>query len=229
MMNQIIRYKPIIDFIRKNNPKNILEVGSGSRWIWKFMRNLKYTWLDRTTADYWIQEKDTSKNMKFVNGDSLAMPFSDNSFDLVFSLDMLEHIPEDKRIDSIREIVRVTNKYAIVGFPYGKLWSIADRLFYEFEMIKEWKVEWWLIEHIENGLPDDLFLNNLKKEFKEYEINEINNWNVFFVIFMVLLEKVRIVNKFLNIFSYIFAYLPITFSSKFGVRKFLIFKKPTSI
>jgi ubiquinone/menaquinone biosynthesis C-methylase UbiE len=46
------------------------------------------------------------------------MPFKDGEFDFVFSLDMLEHIPKDKRLDAIREMVRVSKHDIIVAFPY---------------------------------------------------------------------------------------------------------------
>jgi len=56
--------------------------------------------------------------MTYVNGDSLNIPFSDNSFDLVFSVDMLEHIKKADRMKAIEEAIRVTNKTCIITFPY---------------------------------------------------------------------------------------------------------------
>lgn len=225
MFNQIIRYKPIINFIKENKPNKILEVWSWSKWIWKFMKNLKFTWLDQTTTDYWINENKTSKNMEFINWDSLNMPFNENNFDLVFSLDMLEHIKPEKRLDAIKEIVRVSNKYCIIAFPYWKFWSLIDELFNEYYSEKDWKVEWWLKEHIENWVPNKDLINSVKNEFKNYEVKEFLNWNIFFVIFIILLESKFLFNIILIQLSYILAYLPINFNSKYWVRKFLIITK----
>ena len=40
-----------------------------------------------------------------------ALPFSDNSFDLVFCTDVMEHIPEKEVLYSLREMKRVTQRY----------------------------------------------------------------------------------------------------------------------
>lgn len=225
MMNQIIRYKPIIDFIRCNKTENILEVWSGSKWIWKFMPYLKYTWLDTTTSDYELQANTTSKNMKFINGDVLNMPFPDNAFDLVFSLDMLEHIPKDWRLDAVNEIIRVTNNHAIIAFPYWELGTLLDRVFCEYTMLKNWKIEGWLEEHISNWLPDAMLVENIRWTQISCTIEEFSNWNIFLVMFILYLEQIYWFATLSRILSWFVKFFPITFNSKYWVRKFLILKK----
>jgi len=225
-MNQVIRYKTIVDYIKKYKPKNILEVWSWSKWIGKFMRNLKFTWIDKTTSDYGSTELQTSKNMTYVNGDSLNIPFSDNSFDLVFSVDMLEHIKKADRMKAIEEAIRVTNKTCIITFPYWKFGSLIDKLFYEYYITKDGKVEWRLKEHIENELPDDDFIKDIKETFKDYDISEINNGNIFFVTFVLLWENIRLFSMVLTLLSFIIIHIWfIKFDSKYWIRKYLVIQK----
>ncbi len=225
-MNQVIRYKTIIDYINTHKPKNILEVWSWSKWIWKFMRNLQFTWIDKTTSDYGNMELNTPKNMTYINWDSINMPFDNNSFDLVFSLDMLEHIKKEDRLKAMKDSVRVSNNTCIIAFPYWKFWSLIDKLFYEYYITKDWKVEWRLKEHIENELPDEDFINLVKKEFDIYKVTEINNWNIFFVIFTLVWENIRLISIFLTLLSFIIIYIPfIKFDSKYWIRKYLIIEK----
>lgn len=52
-----------------------------------------------------------NSKIEYVCGDAVELPFKDESFDHVISLDVLEHVPEDKRM--LAEIYRVLN-------PQGK-------------------------------------------------------------------------------------------------------------
>lgn len=55
------------------------------------------------------------KNIEFVEGDGENLPFEDNSFDLVVSSHVLEHLPDFDL--GLREIMRVSKKRAIVAIP----------------------------------------------------------------------------------------------------------------
>jgi len=58
------------------------------------------------------------KNIYFVQGDILKITFGDNSFDLVRSVGVNEHIEgEENRQKTFGEIVRVSNKY-VTFFRY---------------------------------------------------------------------------------------------------------------
>ncbi|OYV62953.1 MAG: hypothetical protein B7X03_03670 [Parcubacteria group bacterium 21-58-10] len=54
-------------------------------------------------------------NVEFLVGDAENLPFSDNSFDLVVSSHVLEHLPDFDK--GLREIMRVTKKRAIIAIP----------------------------------------------------------------------------------------------------------------
>lgn len=54
-------------------------------------------------------------NMEFAVADSESLPFPDNSFDLVVSSHVLEHLPDFDK--GLTEIMRVTKKRAVVAIP----------------------------------------------------------------------------------------------------------------
>lgn len=55
------------------------------------------------------------ESVQFVLGDVENLPFPDNSFDLVVSSHVLEHLPDFDK--GLREVMRVTKKRAIVAIP----------------------------------------------------------------------------------------------------------------
>jgi ubiquinone/menaquinone biosynthesis C-methylase UbiE len=62
----------------------------------------------------YAHEKNIS-NVTFLVSDIENMPFDDNSFDLVVSSHVLEHIPDFDK--GLREIMRITKKAAVVAIP----------------------------------------------------------------------------------------------------------------
>lgn len=52
------------------------------------------------------------------------LPHQDNSFDLVFTLEVMEHL--DHPLDALKEIKRVTNKSAIISVPHEPIWRILN-------------------------------------------------------------------------------------------------------
>ncbi len=59
-----------------------------------------------------------SNKIKSIIADATMLPFPSNSFDLVFSSEMLEHIEGDKKLrDTINEIKRVSSKYILLSVP----------------------------------------------------------------------------------------------------------------
>ena len=53
-----------------------------------------------------------------VAGDITALRFPDSSFDLVFCAEVLEHISPDALQKACSELVRVSNRYVLIGVPY---------------------------------------------------------------------------------------------------------------
>jgi len=53
-----------------------------------------------------------------VPGNGLSLPFADRAFELVVSLDVLEHIPPEDRPRFLRELDRVASRWIILGAPF---------------------------------------------------------------------------------------------------------------
>ncbi len=53
-----------------------------------------------------------------VQGDITSLNFPDGSFDLVFCAEVLEHIPPHLLTKACEELVRVSNKYLVIGVPF---------------------------------------------------------------------------------------------------------------
>lgn len=168
MLNQYIRYAYIANKLGGGNFKRVLEVGSGSQGISE-LYPYTFTGLDRSTDDYSGSKHSVAKNMHFVQGDVFRMPFKDHSFDMVFSVDMLEHLPIHKRKKAIHEMIRVSKKYIIVAFPCSKCARKIDsfllRLRVFFNKLRLMRKLPWLEEHINNGFSqEDEIVKSLRKE-----------------------------------------------------------------
>jgi 2-polyprenyl-6-hydroxyphenyl methylase/3-demethylubiquinone-9 3-methyltransferase len=68
------------------------------------------------------------------------LPYAENSFDLVFCTDVLEHIPEVDVEKSISELVRVSKRYLFLT-----ICTMESQMFPELKLHETVKpVEWWM-------------------------------------------------------------------------------------
>jgi ubiquinone/menaquinone biosynthesis C-methylase UbiE len=56
------------------------------------------------------KEYELCKNINFIQGSVLNIPLESNTYDLVFSCDMLEHIPKNERFKAMQEAIRVCKR-----------------------------------------------------------------------------------------------------------------------
>ena len=81
----------------------------------------KYPYPERITAlsdqdAKWMEKR--YKGLKFVQGDGCCLPFKNNSFDLVFSSAVLEHVGDRERQKQfLAECVRVSSRYVFLTTP----------------------------------------------------------------------------------------------------------------
>ncbi len=101
----------------------------------------------------------------YVCGAASAIPFSNESFDLILSSDTLEHLPASDRDQFLEELLRVSAHYIILGAPFHsehvefceeKIGALYERCYA--------RPHPWLSEHIANGLP---YLDAVCNFFKE--------------------------------------------------------------
>lgn len=94
----------------------ILDVGSqrGS-FLWKLKDELEKDVhsIDISERYYDVHNKVLNKNAHL--GSVTELPFNDNSFDVITCLEVLEHVPDTKKV--ISELLRVASKYIILSVP----------------------------------------------------------------------------------------------------------------
>lgn len=134
------RYVHVVNEVRKIKGKelSVLDVGSGSMDISRFLSPSKW--------NYFLLDvqKDVFKDLKKVNrvvGDGCELPFKDKAFDIVVSIDTVEHIPKFIRHNFYEELKRVHKKKIIITCPIqsndglfqGKKYDIIFQYLYQKE------------------------------------------------------------------------------------------------
>lgn len=153
-----LRYLPIVKYIKSLRLKNpqIIEVGSGSLGIGPYWR-LPFTGVDIDFAGpQWPQ-------MKKIKAQATKLPFFDKSFDIVLSVDVLEHLPPNKRLLAVTEAFRVAKTAVILAFPASQLSHQQDIKLDKLYKQKFGKPFSFLTEHLKYPLPSKtIILNQIK-------------------------------------------------------------------
>ncbi|MCK4452448.1 MAG: methyltransferase domain-containing protein, partial [Anaerolineae bacterium] len=90
----------------------------------------------------------------YVQGDGARLPFENDSFDLVVSVDTLEHIPHDRKLGFLEEQLRASRDYVLLAAPFeDENISLAEQIVNEFFIKKIGHPNDSLEEHFANGLP----------------------------------------------------------------------------
>ena len=108
--------------VNKTSSKKILEVGPGPGIVSEILNRMS---VNITTLDI-----DPKLNPN-VCADVTALPFADNSFDIVLAAEILEHIPFSEVPKALRELSRVSGKSIVITLPHFSHFapSIALKLF----------------------------------------------------------------------------------------------------
>ena len=91
----------------------------------------------------------------YIRASGLQLPFRDETFDLVCSLDTLEHVPAEHRPALLSELLRVTRDGLYVAFPFdssSNRWAESVIVEYADVALKDPIPA--LLEHRQFGLPD---------------------------------------------------------------------------
>lgn len=143
-----MRYLPVARFLGRHvrGGERVLEVGGGDYGLSPYWPGAF------VLTDLRLFRKPEGR-LK-VEASTLKLPFADESFDWVISIDMLEHIPPVSRGSAIRELCRVARHRVVLGFPAGDAAARLDRALHERFARSRAAPAVFLAEHVENTLPN---------------------------------------------------------------------------
>lgn len=175
-----MRYEPIRKQLARNYTKEtkILEVGAGGAGVTRFFP-VPVTSLDIAFGD--LTEYDRSLTTQ-VTASVESIPFPDNHFDVLISVDMFEHLDVNLRKKALLEFFRVTKPdgMLMIAVPCSKLSTFHEKIInWAYKIIKK-KEHPWLEEHIKYGLPEwKALLDQIKSVNSKCLIEVQDNVNVF--------------------------------------------------
>ena|SRR3989344_6335115 len=95
------------------NPRNCLDIGCGTGRLVYFLRKLGIEAYGIEISEYAISAAEKEIQPFLQHADLTKIPFNDDSFDLVLSFDVMEHMERSKIKKSIEESVRVSRKFVL--------------------------------------------------------------------------------------------------------------------
>lgn len=170
-----VRYYPVLRHLKEigaDGETRVLEVGAGSLGITRYWHH-PVTGVD-------IDFKGPQLGyLRQVEASAEQLPFVDDSFDVVISVDMLEHLTPDQRSAAIREMMRVSAGEVILGIPCGddartcERWArtLCSRAVSSApDIVRADRIRRrsaFLAEHATCGLPADEDIVALMKRFED--------------------------------------------------------------
>jgi len=105
------RFDYIQQFLDFNDIKNALDVGSGTGFSSYYLPST----IELTSIDFSLRLLHLNHSSNKIQTSAYNLPFSSESFDLVYGWDFLHHLDEPNI--AIREMARVSKKYLILFEP----------------------------------------------------------------------------------------------------------------
>ncbi|MGE5578208.1 MAG: class I SAM-dependent methyltransferase [Syntrophothermus sp.] len=155
--DEYFRFRAVAELIDAIGRKGltVLDVGGGAGRFLNFLPEHKAISVDKRQG---------------VDGSSL--PYGDRSFDVVTSIDVLEHLPKADRPGFIKELVRVGRLKVFLAFPHAGATGVT-RIVNQF-------TNGWLEEHVQLGLPSEEeveeVLMRLYVTYRKYPNLDLATW-----------------------------------------------------
>ncbi len=206
----------------------VLDVGGSGSILRKFID------VDLTIIDILPNEANLEN---YIQGSALIMPFADNSFDVVISCDVLEHISKTDRPQFLTESSRVTKDLMITAAPFNldgvRKAEISANKFYKDMTGEDHR---WLFEHLLDELPDlqnaTKVLSNSGLEVSHFSHTSLDNWQlVTRAGFLVAQESIhpKFVAKVKELNNYYLSHMMQSDFSATGYRSFMVASKKQKI
>lgn len=132
----------LLDFIKPVLGKKILEIGAGGKGeILKALREKGGTTYGIDISTNGLKRVKSSGIQHFlVRCDARKLPFRNESFEIVFSLGVVEHLPDRETVNSLREHVRVAKIGGITLVTVPNLFSLWNMYYFLKHIIQgTWK------------------------------------------------------------------------------------------
>lgn len=136
----------ILNFLKKeiNIQKRILDGGCGEGRFSKYFIEVGANITSMDFSEEYVKlAKKKLKRGKFVVGSVTKMPFPDESFDYIFSVDVLQHVPDLKKaILEFHRVLKKNGKLIIIDknkFGLHKKYMIPKILIQKYREATEWR------------------------------------------------------------------------------------------
>ncbi len=228
-VDEAFRYLAIVDRIQQQKIKlgSVLEVGSGDLGITPYLKNVEITGLDQSFSD-------RPSTLQRVVGSATNLPFADNSFDTVLTVDCLEHIPHHLYNQVFAEMFRVAKKQVIISLPCDKAAYEMDKSLDRYYLNKFGQRHHFLEEHVNNGqinqsdiynhIQDGLLINHKSGKISSWPVMNIR-FRHFYLMFGL---QQAIFSRIL--YSFLLVFVPFRRLLNFGKcywRSFIIMVDPS--
>ena len=129
--------KIINQLVNSLNINKVLDIGCGEGFVVRYLisknKNLKIEGID-ISEDAIVLARKLCPEAFFLRGDITSLNYSDQSFDLVLGIEILEHLSNPEM--AISEARRLCRKYCIFSVPLEPYFSICNLL--RGKNIKRW-------------------------------------------------------------------------------------------
>ncbi len=135
-------------------PYRVLDVGGHTEAFWPGFPSLAGAVIPDASVVV-VDVMSEAELQNYVRASGVELPFRDQTFDLVCSLDTLEHIPAEHRPAFLAELLRVTRDGLYLAFPFdspSNRW--AESVVVEYANVVLNDPISALLEHRQYGLPD---------------------------------------------------------------------------
>ncbi|MBN2371814.1 MAG: class I SAM-dependent methyltransferase [Vicinamibacteria bacterium] len=144
--------RPLLNEFTEKDANHLLDIGCGYPGVALLLPEFKVTGVDT------VASRKPLRNVNFIQTSGSELPFSDRSFPVVSSVDMVEHLPLRERIRAVAEMVRVADSIVMIACPCGEVARQCDEEYCKVVRLQGGEVPSWLIEHSAQVYPtkDDL-------------------------------------------------------------------------
>ncbi len=162
-INLKLRYEPIVAKLKElkktHNKLKVLEVGSGSKGVTRFFKH------HVTGIDVEFQKHKNKYLKEILIPPNKKYTFKNNEFDVVVSVDTIEHIPRKYRKKTLKEMLRVSKRFIMLTCPF----AITE---WDLKILANWNKNTPTYkntrEHVDCGIPHPNEIENiiLLKKYK---------------------------------------------------------------